>query len=375
MVEPLEDVLTFERIYRGSEESGEYILARPGYFAVNAIGDVYFADEGIIKVFDESGNPKQIIGSIGQGPGEFEYATYPQFGPAGFLTVSDNYSICIFDRENNYIDKQKLFLNPRYIAFAKKHNFNGVYPLTAVSFDEKSRIVYLRAISPQPDDPFIYHRVIVYETPDSLYMLADYKSKEEVAAGRIITHFPYRGRTLYEVVSDNKIVYTNPAYDTFSNDSGSFYTLHYVTLSGIIRQEFMHPYEPIAVADSLKERFSLRKYDRNVPEDILEFLDKIDSETRYAAPVHRLIADRGRLFVFTYKQNITGEYLADIFDADTGEYIKSAYLKLCEKGPFNFTPPYDRSQIKNGCLYRHHEDEDGFIIVEKYRIDPNVYEK
>ena len=55
--------------------------------------------------------------------------------------------------------------------------------------------------------------------------------------------------------------------------------------------------------------------------------------------------------------------IVDVFDADSGEYITSA----C----FPFLP----FPIINGYIFKEEENEEGFKVFNKYKIDPAVYGK
>ena len=80
-------------------------------------------------------------------------------------------------------------------------------------------------------------------------------------------------------------------------------------------------------------------------------------------PIQQILVDGSAVFVFTYQRNDFGEYLVDIFDGNSEQYIKSVF--------FSVIP----GEIKNGYAYRVYWDNDGFYFLEKYKIYPRVYEK
>lgn len=74
-----------------------------------------------------------------------------------------------------------------------------------------------------------------------------------------------------------------------------------------------------------------------------------------------LLVDRRYIFAIFRTNTANNDYLIDIFDADSKEYVNSAI--------FPFVPLV----IKNGCAYTIAKNEEGFAVVEKYKINPVVY--
>ena len=126
-------------------------------------------------------------------------------------------------------------------------------------------------------------------------------------------------------------------------------------------------YRPIEISDERKDsqkRLFIR-FSQNSPDlksSIDKIIDGIDDK-KYWAPLRSLKTDGKYIFVFTRSQNSNEEILADIFNANNEEYISSAYFAFITM------------VIKNEHAYRITKNEDGFAVVEKYKIDPAVYGK
>jgi hypothetical protein len=78
---------------------------------------------------------------------------------------------------------------------------------------------------------------------------------------------------------------------------------------------------------------------------------------KYFPPVHSITTDdEGRIFVRTYEKAKEGKYYNDVFDSE-GRYIAKVPLK-------------DRLQVwKKSKLYSIEEDEDGFQMVKRFKVN------
>ena len=76
--EPLTDVLTLELSFGEEGLPDEYLLVYPSSISPGDNGELYVNDERRIKVYDNNGEPKVILGGPGEGPGEFRstFRTY-----------------------------------------------------------------------------------------------------------------------------------------------------------------------------------------------------------------------------------------------------------------------------------------------------------
>jgi len=89
------------------DDSAAIRLYMPGSYAVDEKGFIYISDDKDpgIKVFDPEGRPARMIGSKGEGPGEFQYVTSIAFLPDGRLLALDSKlnRISRFDPDGRFI--------------------------------------------------------------------------------------------------------------------------------------------------------------------------------------------------------------------------------------------------------------------------------
>ena len=84
---------------------------------------------------------------------------------------------------------------------------------------------------------------------------------------------------------------------------------------------------------------------------------------RYTAGLQEILVDGEFVFAFTFKKNDEEEFLTDVFNIKTGEYISSAY--------FSGVP----NLIKDGyAYYMNPGSQDEFPKIEKFKIEPAVYD-
>ena len=81
------------------------------------------------------------------------------------------------------------------------------------------------------------------------------------------------------------------------------------------------------------------------------------------APLKFFSTDGKFIFAFTYEYVKGKGIIVDVFDSEKEEYICSVYF------------PFEYPVIKNGYAYEPGINEEGFTVVEKYKLDPAVYGK
>ena len=148
----------------------------------------------------------------------------------------------------------------------------------------------------------------------------------------------------------------------------STYTITTLSLTDSRKTQFTHRYTPAPlIYDEKRATEELKAinpvlYNRQSTYD--RIIEQAYTERKYAASLRNLFTDTNSIFAITNFKNDTGEFLTDVFNADTGEYIASAYL------PYGF--------VKNGYLYRINENyaqKKEQPVIEKYKLNPAVYGK
>lgn len=370
---PLENVLEFELSFGAENLPNEYLLARPHYIAVNDSSDIYVPDEGSIKVFDKYGKAKHIFGRPGEGPGEFGGdITGIQIAPTGYIMVTDSRYYSIFYPDNKFLEKRMFRFSEIYTKLEIEHNiYPGLYrnfmlDNTFIAINDTDIIVSEATSSKEyVDASDILYDVLVYKNGDEVNILAKYESLNSF---RIITPKESRlsstgdlGEFHFAVLPEGMIAYTNTGYDIHIDKKEGRYIIHLISLYERKKFELSHTYILQEIPDSvIDEPLGFT----TLPgwEAFEKILRKRLKKAKYLPPLKKLLADGNYLFAFT-RATKEEETLVDIFDAGAGKYIGSAYF------------PFIPRVIKNGCAYKLGLDEEGFYIVEKYKINPAVYGK
>ena len=100
-------------------------------------------------------------------------------------------------------------------------------------------------------------------------------------------------------------------------------------------------------------------------------MNDIIDKTKYYPPLHKILVDRNFVFAVTYTRNENDEYLTDVFDLITLEFLVSLYLPV----EYSSSQLLKNTVIKNGFLYILKADQKSFPTVEKYKIDSRIYTK
>jgi len=378
MPPPLTDVLTLELSF-GDENTivkDEFLLARPPYYGVdvNTVDDIYVWDENKIKVFDKYGKEKFILGGPGEGPGEFSTGSnHFWIAPTGYLTVLDGRFYSVFSPENKFIEKRQIQFSDAYIKLEQEHNltfYNG-RPDEYIALNTNEAIISgITGPEKIGDQSYSNYDLLVYARPGYLKILAQYELVNtfvdvSVYEGRVVGSSRYGTRYLgnfyYAFLPGNKLVYTHAGHDIHIDKKEAYYTLHIVTYDGKEICTISKKYLLQQISDSIMERpfgnvgFSGMGL---AGEKVREKL----RDAKYLPPLQNIMADGSFIFVFIFGE-YGDEMQVDIFEADTGNYLRSAVF------------PFIPRVIKNGYAYQFGRSEDGFPIVEKYRIDPAVYGK
>lgn len=380
----LTDMVTLELSF-GDEETivkNEFLLAQPWGVAVNEVGDIFVSDEYKIKIFDENGKEKNIIGGQGEGPGEFKYIPSIFVGPTGFISAGGAVECNFYTPENKFIDKT-IFRNSESNAdLLKKNNLNSFDVGKRIFLSETESMIGGRG----RDKPLIIggpipvsFDMLVFVRDRSAANLAQYvrnnivEGKTEEGLTSRVRHV-YLGDFHWDLISDNRVVYTHTSYDKNISDNEYSYVLHVVDLNTIEKSEIDISYIPVAIPDSVidkailpwgsisstgiiasKESGAEKPYDDNMRKRL--------REAKYLPPVYDLISDRNYVFAFIYHKDFPNQTVAQVIDIDTENHISNVLF------------PSKPSVIKNGYAYNIKSGPDIFPVVEKYKINPKVYGK
>ena len=287
---------------------------------------------------------------------------------SGLMTVVDEKGANLFSSDYQYIKTQKDQDNPKYNSILQDRNLMSLAMLTAIFLNKSERIIefYARVNDKKEKQP--HYSYLYYENDVGISEIANYHSETGINVEWFAMSFRHKSGLLWDMLPDNKLVFTHPGHAFIHEENLARYVLHFLSLEEFVDTKIYQKYTKVSFPDSLKERY-LSIFDdyggqRNDVMKIVETFMKNEMEkTKFHEPVQKLLTDKNIVFVFTYTQSENGEIYTDVFNADSGIYIRSAFFKVIPL------------VIKNGYAYRLKKGNDIFPVVEKYRIDPAVYHK
>ena len=375
MPPPLTGVLTLELSF-GDEKTitkDEFLLAGPYYEPfVNNDNDIFIIDETRIKVYDGTGKPKTIIGGPGQGPGEFSWISGITFNDLGIMTVIGRNDYHIFSPEYKFIKRLRYRNSDWYNTVIKERGYFMDAVMTVYSLDYDRRIIVPRGRKLYTETPEAQYRIIALETPDSVNVITEFTMAEYIEVDRFLTYPAELGWIMFDMLPGNRLVYTYFIANEPDNIQDSQYILHVIDLDSGKKTEISHTYTPHPITKAPTQFYEDMLDNPDIPEDdkrsYRKMIPKIKDRFKdipYYIPLRKIKTDNNFIFAFTFVTGDSTEVLADIFDGDTGNYLRSAF--------FTFIPEI----IKNGYAYKFNDwrENNEFPLVEKYRIDPAVYEK
>ncbi|MFC1554679.1 6-bladed beta-propeller [candidate division KSB1 bacterium] len=368
---PLENVLKLELTFGDDESLGEYLLANPVFSpAVDNSGNIYIPDEGKIKVFDSKGSPIKMIGGRGEGPGEFRSIRGITINEYGLITVKDSDKFHLFTPEHEYITRTQFQSNAWHKKIIKEKQFLLRNVQKVFSLDKEKAVFiswYWNLNSNEPKNDFCQ---IVLILPDSAQLITEYILQEDIKVGGYSYRPGELGSFVYDILPGNRIVYSHFYSNKDDNIVDSQYVLNIKELDTGKKTEIHHPYEHQKInkaptesyEEMLKDPFTNEEDKKSYREMINKIEERFEDITHYL-PLDRIITDNNYIFGFTFEKNEKDEIRTDVFNADTGTFVSSAYF------------PFIPKVIKNGYAYNLIRGGNEFPTINKYRIDPAVYGK
>ena len=307
-----------------SEGKEEYMFQEITNIAVNEAGDIYVADYKAkhIKVFDKDGKYIRTFGRSGQGPGEFQFLRTINCTNQNEIVVGGLNRVSYFNLEGEF----------------QKSLSMGKQGLLTIDIDSHGNI-FGYAINGEKG---------VYELqkydPELKYLSAFGSSPlPSVASAGGAKRSMFFSLLRWDIINGDQIV---------CGYAKEGYILKIIDADGNLVKRIEKKYESLKITQKvIKER--IQEYREDMRENLFA--------PEYYPPFRWMSSDdEGRIYVITYEKPLNNEgHIFDIFDAD-GVYILKTALK---------TRPH---VIKNNLLYSVEEDEDGFHVVKKYRINWNL---
>jgi hypothetical protein len=401
----IENVFTLELSFGDDNLPSEYLLARPGYIAVNNNGDIYVSDENRIKVYTKDGKPKLIIGRPGQGPNEFSGTPNIVISPAGFITAKASGSqssiyYTFYTPDNKFIETKLFDREPYLLKIEPQLQYTSIgNNLTQVLLATNEKIFYgLLTIHKENEIIGKSYDVLAYEK-SGIFKTLIKQEHISTAVARYkgsVSHLSYFGYDMGQLefclLPDNKLVYTNTAFDRRIEKGKGWYKLHIVSLQTSEQIDFEIEYVPVKMEKSViefRQDYNSIKNEKSAVtfKAVDDIMIKRAKAQIYDATFSYMINDG--YYVLTAKQfRKDTTRTIECIDLKTGKKVFSTTFagnqrteettlrdgrKITEKF-VDFLVTYN-SIIKNGYLYKIKSGPNIYPVVEKYRIDPKVYGK
>ncbi len=316
-----EDVFSLEEELSIGEAVGreEYMFSEIRGIAVDDVERIYVLDskEAHIKVFDKNGEYVKTISKKGQGPGELGLPRSVFITPQNEIMVPDisNRRLAFFSLEGDFI---------KNISTAKMN-------LMSTKIDSEENIIGIVAHRGEENQ-----RLELKKFDSDLNYLYLFASSP-LPGPRSFN--PFMPVLRWDLTKNDLIVCGYPKK----------YEIEIFDTEGNVIKKIKKDYDPVEITKEELEH--LEELPPTIKLSIL----------KYKSAYQRLIVDdEGKIFILTWERVEDGDgYYYDIFDA-VGKYIAKIPLKT--------TPRV----LKKNKLYTVEEDEEGYQIVKRYKVNWNI---
>lgn len=321
--------LTEDLEIKGSGEIEEQMFQSINTMDVDEEGNMYILDEqaGNIKIFDSSGSFRKTIGRKGQGPGEFGMPISLFLTKQNQIIVNDmgQRKIQYFDKEGNYL--KEFSIADKFLFFGPMVTSNGDLIVTYTIPQEKP-VTVLQKLNPAFESILTFTSLPL-DPPPAL----------NIFVARSLSSLRWAVTYNDEIIwADMK----NPEYK-----------LRILDTDGKLKRIITREYDPISITTDDKDRLMEQTFGDNPAQDQWD----VRFPECYPPFSGFSFDDFGRLFVKRYEKVKNEEGgLYDIFDSE-GKYIARMRLKM---NPMIW---------KKGHMYTIEDDEDGFKVVKRYKVN------
>jgi len=329
-----EDVFSLEEELSIGESVGpeEYILSIINSVAVDDEENIYVLDMQLkkVRVFDSKGQYLRTIGGgAGQGPGEVRVPTQIQITSQNEIKIFDMpaRSLNFFSLEGNFLRKTQLTKMP--------------FPGNSIIDSNGDLIGYF--IYVEKDDPIT--ALLKYNSnQERQFKIAQLDPLSEKERKKM----PLQPSLLFDISEGDNIIWANSLK----------YEINTVSPEGILFKKISKEHVPIEITEQDKKEIvpSIFGKESLSPEEEANF-------AKYFDPINWIsVDDENRIFIDTLKKtNDRKYYYHDVFDSE-GRYIAKVGLPSW---------PTLRMVWKNNKLYTIEENEEGFMIVKRYKVTWN----
>jgi hypothetical protein len=328
-----EDVFRIEQdLTIGEQKTEEELIFQNIYdFVVDDEENIYISDSkaGHIVVFDKKGNHVKTIGSKGQGPGELLFPSEIHVFPQGMVMVQDIDQGCVhfYSSNGEFLRKQSLHTLPFFDA----------------RIDSKGNIIACYVI---PGDDYI---TVLKKLDSDFQSLETYTSLPMVSRlsirPRRWNYFEWRaGNIVWNVTKEDNIIWGDVTK----------YEIHVCTTEGKLAKKIVKEHESKKIENEERDRLLIEQFGEDFVPSGVEFPSNYPAYETFSCD------DAGRIFVRTWDrtEDGIGNYY-DVFDSE-GKYIARIPLRI------------KIHILKNQKLYSIEEDEEGYQVVKRYKVNWNI---
>jgi hypothetical protein len=313
-----------EELSIGREDTGEeYLFSDISGLDADDEGRIYVINQpdANVRIFDKNGVFLKTFGRKGQGPGEMEMPVYIQIGAAR--------DIFIFD----YMGHRGLYFNSDGEFLRQQPCLRTFMP---IRMDSQGKIIGMEILAPPP----LGGKVLKAYGTD-LRPLFEIAKEEQGSKGVFDIGRP----ACYCVVKpDDSIVW---------GDSKE-YILNVLDSGGRQIRRITKPYDPVPISNEDRESINKRYA------DAVRHGMKVEFRSHYPAFAGIFADDSGRILVKTYEPSESDKdsFYFDVFDPE-GRFYAKVPIKV----------NLDRLSVwKNGKLYTHEMDPEGFPNIKRYAV-------
>jgi len=346
--------------------SKDYILAGPRLLAIGKNDDILVCDEMKIKIFTNTGMPKAIIGGYGQGPGEFLQSPLTYIGPLGYIAAKELNYVTIFSSNYKIVKKINMSTHKLLNDYFETKGFK--YP-SIEEYIPKNEFETIYSVKLQKDNKEI--KEIIYEKPNEITSIMKVEVPDK----------SYKGDLFFGMLDTNRVLYHNAFEDVFNVSGKYYYTVQIICLDNNTYKKYTRSFTPVLISidEELEVLEKMKEKSQNkliTDKMIKERKEKIEAQ-KYYHPILYLWVDMQYVYfwldlikkdgkITSASSKNPGEltqFCIDIFDVNSERFLEPIQLQ--------FLPV----MIKNGYVYNIDKNQDGYPVINKYKINPAVYGK
>ncbi|MFC1554326.1 hypothetical protein ACFL7D_06810 [candidate division KSB1 bacterium] len=378
----IENAFTLQLVFGDDDTLGDYLITGSNTQPVAADnGDIIVTDESKLKVFDENGNPKTLVGKPGEGPGEFGRFIFANITENGNICAANNGRLSIFGPDYSLIETINMKNRQIYKNLTEQNSWGDLYFNSMFAFSPEDIFIFTQSMDRRSVSMGNNYLILLYQNSDNVDVIKKFHQDyiHEFKKGDL-SYYVYlmeKGGLTFALLDSKKAAYSQTDVDKIQENERWYYLISIYDLESKETKTIKREYLPVAIPDSVlypnlradyngdqqiargtnRDGTMTTVYQKDMDEKKTELL----KDLKYYPPVEWLFSDGKYLFVKTYENDPQKGFIADVFDTETNKYLRSVYL------PF-------RVHFKDGYAYKSGK-RDGFPVIEKYKVDPTVYEK